>query len=233
MFARRITLVLTTLFVSAILAPAVLAAAPKPAAKKVDDVFTPSHIKRAIVTFDDLKGMMVNVRQADGSPLTVVAMNPQLVLLKNQRVGKPKDFKKGDKIIIYYNIPADPNNPKVLWAFMDPASEVVLAEMRAKPVAATFKSFDPASRKLTVQTSGGTKTYTMVAPPMAVREMDGATLGKPDTKEKRGYAPGDKLLLVMTANRKQVRLALDKFSYDRFYAGLKNFPIPPMNKIGK
>jgi len=233
MFVRRMTLLLTTLFASAILAPTLLAAAPKPAAKKVDDVFTPTHIKRAVVTFQELKGMMVTVRQANGSPLTVVAMNPKLVLLKNQRVGKPGDFKKGDKIIIYYNVPADPKDMKVLWAFMDPASEVVLAELRAKPVAGTFKSFDPASRKITVQTSGRAATYTIVAPPMAVREMDGATLGKPDTKEKRGYAPGDKLLLVLTANRKQVRLALDQFSYDRFNSGLKKFPIPPMSKIGK
>ena len=233
MFVRRMTLVLTALFASAILVPALLAAPPKPAAQKVDDVYSPSHIKRAIVTFQELKGMMVNVRQVDGSPLTVVALNPKLLLLKNKRIAKPDDFKKGDKVIIYYNIPSNPKDMKVLWAFMDPPSEVVLAEMRAKPVAATFKSFDAKSRKLTVQAGGRAKTYTMVAPPTAVREMDGATLGKPNTKEKKGYAPGDKLLLVMTANRKEVRLAIDQYSYDRLNSGLQKFPVPPMSKIGK
>jgi hypothetical protein len=233
MLVRRMTLVLTALFASAILASGLLAAPAKPAAQKTDDVFSPSNIKRAVVTFVDIKGMMVSLRQADGAQFSVVAMNPKLLLLKNKQVGKPSDFKKGDKIIVYYNVPSNPKDMKVLWAFMDPASEVVLAELRAKPVAATFKSFDAKSRKLTVQVNGRAKTYTMVEPVMAVREMDGATLGKADTKEKRGYAPGDKLLLVLTADHKQVRLAIDKFSYDRFDSGLKKFPVPPMSKIGK
>lgn len=233
MFVRRMTLVLTALFAATVLAPTLLAAPPKPAAQKVDDVYSPSNIKRAIVTFQELKGMMVNVRQSDGSPLTVVALNPKLLLLKNKRIAKPDDFKKGDKIIIYYNVPSNPKDMKVLWVFMDPSSEVVLAELKAKPVAATFKSFDAKSRKVTVQEGGRAKTYTLVEPVTVVREMDGATLGKPDTKEKRGYGPGDKLLLVLTADRKQVRLVIDKFSYDRFDSGLKKFPVPPMSKIGK
>jgi hypothetical protein len=232
MFGRRVAILVVALFLCAVLAPAVFAAAPKPAkpAAPQSDPYDPTNVKRAVMALDSLSGMLVKFRTAQGATVTLSAVNPQMILLKNLRVAKPSEFKPGDKVVVYYNVPSSPKDFKLLWAVMDPASEVVLSELRAKPTEATFKSFDPETRKLTVQTRAGAKTYTMVAPPMAVREMKGAALGKPNTQKEKGYAVGDNLLLVMTANRKQVRLVIDKWSYDRLDQGLKKFPVPPMPK---
>jgi len=223
---------------SVAVAPALLAAPPKahkPTAhapqKPMSNAFLPTNIKRAVVKLGQISGMVVTVRTSDGKSLDLGAMNPQMMLLKGLRVAKAEQFKPGDKLVVYYNSPPDPKDMKLLWAAMDPPSEIILAELRAKPVEGTFKSFDAASRKLTVQVDGRAQTYTMVAPPTAIRGMGKAALGQPNTKEHAGYSAGDKLLLTMTARGKQVRLVTDKFTYDRLASGMKKFPVPPISKI--
>ena len=181
---------------------------------------------------EKVQGLKVDMRAMDGTAVTMLA-NPQALLLKNGQIAQAKQFKAGDKVIAYYNVPAAPSTQKVLFAVMDPGSEVLLSELRGKPIDATFKAFDPATKKLTAQVGPKTATYTVAPPVMALREMDRATLGMRNTKEKKGYAAGDKVLLIMAAKGKQVRFIMDKMTYGRFAEALKKFPIPPASKAGK
>ena len=186
--------------------------------------------KRAAGVYAKAIPLHVVVRTAGGAELQLFIANPRILLLKNKVVAKAKDFKVGDKLVVYYS-EAPQGGTKYLCAALDPPSEIVLVELRNKPVAATFKSFDPKTRKLTVQQGSRNATYTVVAPLMVIREMKGAVLGRRDTKDERGYGPGDKLLLVMTADKKQVRMVVDSKSYDQVTQDVKHFPLPPVSKI--
>lgn len=232
MSRRPLVRAVVALLVAAALVPGACAQQKAAKAKAGSSpIFLPQNIKRSVVTFQQVSGMLVTVKTAGGAPLTLLALNPNLLLLKDLRVAKPKEFKAGDKLIVYYNVPSNPSDSKVLWVVTDPRSEIILAELRAKPVAATFKSFDPASNKLTVQTAKGVKTYPVTTPVMAVREMKEAKLGVPSTKDEMGYVAGDKLLLVLTADGKRVRLIEDQTTYERYAAGLKKFPVPAGLKV--
>lgn len=235
MSVRASAVALAAVIASTALAPGLSFAQQKPAKAEpaTGGVFVPSNIKRALVRLIKVSGATVQLRAPDGTSFTVVAFNPNLLLFKNYRIADAKEFKPGDPVIVYYNLPPTKGDIKLLWAATDPASEVMLAEMRAKPVEAKFKSFDPATSKLTVQTDGRAKTYTVATPIIARREMREATLGKPSTKDHPGYTAGDKLLLVLTADRKRVRMVTDAATYDRYAQGLKKFPIPPASKLGK
>lgn len=230
MRARSLAAALVALFAFTALAPGLALAQTK---EKAYNPFTPDNIKRIPAKLDSVSGMSVKFKTMDGIPFTLTAMNPKLLLFKDMKIGDPRQIKPGDKLIVYYNAPPVQGEMKLLWAIMDPPSEILLVEMRAKPIAATFKSFKAASRQLTVQTNGRAKTYTVVAPVMAVREAKEAVLGKADSEEKRGYSSGDKLLLIMTADRKQVRMVMDRKTYDLYAPAIKKFPVPPASKIPK
>ena len=189
----------------------------------------PPPIQRAVATLGSVAGTQVQLRTADGNTLTVMALNPRLLLLKNKVIAHSKDFKAGDKLVIYYHPWG--SGSKVLDAAADLPSEIVLVELKTKPVAATFKSFDPKTSKLTVVVGGATKAYTVVSPIMVLRNGRKAVLGKARTQEQEGYAARDKLLLVLTADKKQVRMVVDSPSYDFITADLKRFPLPPASKI--
>ena len=189
----------------------------------------PPPVQRAVATLSSVEGAQVKLRTADGKTLTVIAMNPRLLLLKNKAIAKAKEFKPGDKLAIYYYPWASGGN--VLAAVTDLPSEIVLVELKAKPVAAAFKAFDPKTRKLTVVVGGRTRSYTVVSPIMVLRNMREAVLGKAQTKEQQSYAAGDKLLLVLTADKKQVRMVVDGPTYDFITEDLKRFPLPPASKI--
>jgi len=236
MSVRASAVALVTMIAAMTLAPG-LAGAQQKSAKAppaIGGVFIPTNIKRAVGKLVKVSGVAVQLRGSDGATFTVTAFNPNLLLFKNLHIADADEFKPGDKVIVYYNLPPTKGDIKLLWAATDPASEIMLAELRAKPVAGTFKSFDPATRKLTVQTDGRATTYTVAPPVMALREMKKVPLGKGATaKEKKGFAAGDRVQLILTADRKQVRLVLDKMTCDRFAPGLKKFPIPPTSKLGK
>ena len=234
MSLRSSAIALGVLIATTALAPGWARAQQKSAKAKPSvpsPIFLPNNIKRAVVQLTGVSGATVTLRTPQGATFSVLAFNPSLLLFKNGHLAGGKDVKPGDKLVVYYNVPAAKQDPKLLWAAADPASEIILAELRTKPTPATFKSFDAASNKLTVQMDGRAKTLTMVAPIMAIRQMKEAILGAPTTKDKQGYAPGDKLLLVMTADGKRVRMVTDSLTYDRYAQGLKKFPIPPVSKL--
>ena len=189
----------------------------------------PPPIQRAVATLGSVAGAQVQLRTADGKTLTVMALNPRLLLLKNKAIARSKDFKAGDKLVVYSHPLASGGN--LLDAVTDLPSEIVLVELKTKPVAATFKSFDPKTSKLTVVVGGATKAYTVVSPIMVLRNGRKAVLGKARTQEQEGYGAGDKLLLVLTADKKQVRMVVDSPSYDFITGDLKRFPLPPASKI--
>jgi len=196
--------------------------------------YEPWNIKREVVKMEGLSGFGVRCRTSAGVSLCPTAFNPGLILLKDKRLATAEDYKKpGQKFIIYYHAPGFAGDFEVLWAATDAKSEILLAELRAKPVLGTFKSWDAASRKLTVQTDGRAQTYVVVPPVMVFREQRSAKLGQPNEKKQRGYAAGDKLVLVLTADRKQVRFVMDKQTYDHYVEGVRAFPLPPMSKLAK
>jgi len=223
--AALAALVLSTAFAALGFAQEKAASRPSP--------WQPTNIKRMVAKLGEMKGMAVKFQTLEGASFTLSAFNPNLLLLKNLHVARPKDFKAGEKVVIYYSVP-DPKEQKMLWAIMDAPSEIVLVEMRSKPVSAAFKSFDAAPRKLTVQVGGKTQVYTMTDPVMAVRKMSKATLGTPPEKGEKAYMAGDQMLLIMTADRKQVRLIMDQMTYDRYVeGGIRKFPVPPAPQIPK
>jgi len=222
--AALAALVLSTAFAALGFAQEKAASRPSP--------WQPINIKRMVAKLGEIKRMAVKFQTLDGAGFTLSAFNPNLLLLKNLHVAQPKEFAAGEKVVIYYSVP--PEQQKTLWVLMDPPSEILLVEMRGKPVSAAFKSFDPATRKLTVQVGGKTQVYTMTDPVMAVRKMSKATLGTPLEKGEKAYKAGDQMLLIMTADRKQVRLIMDQMTYDRYVeGGIRKFPVPPASQIPK
>lgn len=231
MSARSLAAALAALVLST--AFAALGFAQEKAASRPINPWQPTNIKRMVAKLGEIKGMAVKFQTLDGASFTLSAFNPNLLLLKKLHVAQPKEFAAGEKVVIYYSVP-DPKQQKMLWVLMDPPSEILLVEMRGKPVSAAFKSFAPATRKLTVQVGGKTQVYTMTDPVMAVRKMSKATLGTAPEKGEKAYKAGDQMLLIMTADRKQVRLIMDQMTYDRYVeGGIRKFPVPPASQIPK
>jgi len=228
MTTRSVALALAALFAFTTL-PVGLARAQEK--KKASNPWVPTNVKRIVAILDGVQGFNARFHTPEGAPFKLFAVHSGVMLFKHRRIAQAKEFEEGDRLVVYYNVPPE-GGMKLLWAAMDPPSEILLVELRSQPVAATFKSFDAATSKLTVQVNGRPKTYTVVARVMALRQMKEAVLGKSDP-DKNSYSPGDKVLLIMTADRKRVRMVMDQASYDKIIKALKKFPVPPASKIPK